>query len=309
MKWLGVSAAATSLAACVAPQAPASGDAAPAQATIEIGWARHGADADLTTEDALAGFFAERNPGVTIKPLVLPWEDYNAKIPVMVAGGSAPDTFGCHPALLTDTYNSNGLIPIGDFIDANADTIDYDDVLYHGDAEYDGQIVGLPQKSCTHQVMFNKQIFEEAGLQNPNELYWEKGVDGWNWNTFVEMGQTLTKDLDGDGQTDQYFYAGQSSTSIVSYIRSNGGELFNEDYTACTLTEEAAVAAFQWMADLVLTYKLQPPPEMQATELGINFETGRIAVANATTCDSVRALREGFELPFAWDFVLMPTRS
>src|SRR3954447_15038068 len=130
LKWLGVSAAAGALSACVMPQAPANNGAVPAQAGVEISWARHGADADLVTENALAKFFADKHPGVTIKPIVLPWDDYNTKIPVMVAGGTAPDTFGCHPALLTDTYNAKGLIVMGDYIDANAAAVNYDDVLY-----------------------------------------------------------------------------------------------------------------------------------------------------------------------------------
>jgi len=66
----------------------------PAAEPITIDWARHGSEGDLTTENALAEFFAERSPGVTVEPLVLPWNDYNDKIPIMVAGGTAPDHGG-----------------------------------------------------------------------------------------------------------------------------------------------------------------------------------------------------------------------
>ena len=305
LKWMGVGAASAALAACVAPQAPAGG-AAPGQEAVEIAWARHGAETDLTTENALAEMFNEQTPGVVVKPLVLPWDDYNAKIPVMVAGGTAPDTFGAHPALLKATYDAEGLIPIDSYIEANADAVDYDDVLYPGDANFDGQVVGLPQKSCTHQVRFNKQLFAEVGLTTPGEIFWEQGAEGWNVNTFVEMGKELTKDLDGDGVPDQYFYGGQSGTSILSIIRSFGGDVVSEDFTKCVLTESAAVDAIQWMADLVLVHQIQPPPEMQASQLGINFETGKIAVAGANTCDQTRDLREGYELPFEWDYVVLP---
>src|SRR5690606_14852038 len=170
-----------------------------------------------------------KHPGVVVKPLILPWDDYNAKLPVMVAGGTAPDTFGAHPALLKATYDAQGLIPIDSYIEANADAVNYDDILFPGDATFDGKIVGLPQKSCTHQMRFNKQLFAEAGLQTPSEIYWEQGADGWNWNTFVEMGKELTKDLDGDGVPDQYFFAGQGGTSILTFIRTNGGDVLSED--------------------------------------------------------------------------------
>lgn len=305
------------LAACAplpAPGAPQSGAdtaaepakeaQAPPAEPVEIGWARHGSEDDLGTEDALAGLFAERSSGAIVKPLVLPWNDYNTKIPVMVAGGTAPDTFGCHPALLAETYAADGLIPIEDRIETAG--IDYDDVLYHGDASFDGHIVGLPQKSCTHQFRYNKQLFEEAGLPTPGELYWKDKEKGWNWETFLEMAPKLTKDLDGDGEADQYFFQGVGGTGILTLIRAAGGDVFDEAITKCTLTEQGAKEAIQFMADLVLKYKVQPPPELRADELGISFPTGRIAVGGATTCDSVRDLREGRELPFEWDFVVYP---
>ena len=223
------------LAACVAPQVPGGGGA-PGEEAVTIGWARHGGETDLGTEGALAEMFNAKHPGVVVEPLVLPWNDYNAKIPIMVAGGTAPDTFGAHPALLKETYDAQGLIPIDPYIDANAEAVDYDDILYPGDASFDGQIVGLPQKSCTHQVRFNKDLFAEAGMTTPGELYWAEGEDGWNVNSFVEMGKELTKDLDGDGIPDQYFFSGISGTYILSVIRAFGGDVVNEDLSACTLT-------------------------------------------------------------------------
>lgn len=310
LKLMGAGAVGAALASCTAPGAAPSGEtAAPAQQAVEIGWARHGAETDLTTENALAEMFNAMHPGVVVKPLVLPWDDYNTKIPVMVAGGTAPDTFGAHPALLKATYDAKGLIPIDDYIQANAAAVNYEDVLYPGDANFDGQIVGLPQKSCTHQLRYNKQLFEEAGLPTPADIYKEQGPEGWNWNTFVQMGKQLTKDLDGDGQSDQYFFSGVGGTEIVDLIRSNGGEIFTEDLTACTLTEQTVVDAIRWIGDLVLTHKIQPPPEMQANEIGINFQTGRVALQGATTCDHVRDLREGYELPFEWGFVPLPAST
>ena len=146
----------------------------------------------------------------------------------MVAGGTAPDTFGCHPALMAETHTAGGSSPLTDFIDAYGDALNYDDVVYHGDALFDGVVFGLPQKSCTHQLRYNKTIFQEAGLPLPGELYWEQGADGWNWNTFIEMGKELTKDLDGDGETDQYFYGGSGGTNQLALIRAAGGEVFDE---------------------------------------------------------------------------------
>ncbi|MEM4602136.1 MAG: hypothetical protein QW808_04475, partial [Desulfurococcaceae archaeon] len=51
---------------------------------------------------------------------------------------------------------------------------------------------------------------------------------------------------------------------------------------------------------------VSPPPELQVAQLGIQFKTGKIAIEGATSCDSVRDLRKGYELPFSWKFVVPP---
>ena len=291
------------LAACAVPAAPASEGA---EAAIEIGWARHGNETSLETEAVLAGLFQETNPGIVIDPIALPWSDYNTKIPIDIAGGTPPDTFACHPALMINTYNANGSVNLSDRINAAEPGIDYEDVLYHGDAEFEGHIYGLPQKSCTHQLRYNKELFAEAGLQHPGELFWAGGADSWNFNSFVEIGKQLTKDLDGDGEADQYAYAGSGGTNVLALIRAAGGEVFDEQVTKCIINEPGGVAGIEFMASLVLEHGIQPPPEMMINELGITFETGRMAMAGGTTCDSVQSLHPDKRLPFEWDFAILP---
>ena len=173
LKWMAAGGTTVALGACAMPAATDSGGAAdmPAMDVITIGWARHGSEADVPTEVGLSELFKSKNPDVTVEPLVLPWGDYNTKIPVMVAGGTAPDTFGCHPALMAETHTAGGSSPLTDFIDAYGDALNYDDVVYHGDALFDGVVFGLPQKSCTHQLRYNKTLLEEAGLPFPGDLY------------------------------------------------------------------------------------------------------------------------------------------
>ncbi len=291
------------LVACTVPTAPA-GEGT--EAAIEIGFARHGNETSQATEDVLADLFEAANPGIVIDPIAIPWSDYNTKIPIDIAGGTAPDTFACHPALMINTYNADGSVNLSDRIDAAEPGLNYADILYPGDAEFEGHIYGLPQKSCTHQLRYNKELFAEADLPHPGELYWSGGADSWNFNSFVEIGQQLTQDLDGDGEPDQYAYAGSGGTNVLALIRAAGGEVFNEMVTQCIINEPGGVAGIDYMASLVLEHGIQPPPEMMINELGITFETGRMAMAGGTTCDSVQALHPDKRLPFEWDFVILP---
>ena len=113
LKWMAAGSATAALAACAMPVATdTGGDEMADMEEITIGWARHGSEGDVPTETGLAELFKSKHPGVSVEPLVLPWGDYNTKIPVMVAGGTAPDTFGCHPALMAETHTAGGSIPL-----------------------------------------------------------------------------------------------------------------------------------------------------------------------------------------------------
>jgi multiple sugar transport system substrate-binding protein len=210
--------------------------------------------------------------------------------------------------MMVEIYYSAGWVDITAYIEAQPD-FDYEDFTFIGDTQIDGKIIGMPYTSCGHCLRYNKKIFEEAGLPNPGEIYWDKKEEGWNWQSFVEMAPQLTQDLDGDGLPDQYFFSGFGGTNILAMIRAAGGDVTDEEYTKCTLTEPNALEAFQYFGDLVLEYEVQPPPEMQANELGINFTSGRIAVGGSNTCNTVRDLMPGNELEFEWDFVPCPAGS
>ena len=60
---------------------------------------------------------------------------------------------------------------------------------------------GESQYYNTYPLAFNAQMLEDAGLQNPNELY----ANGeWTWEKWREYLIALTQDTDGDGVIDVY---------------------------------------------------------------------------------------------------------
>ena len=53
--------------------------------------------------------------------------------------------------------------------------LNYDDILFPGDARFGDDIMGLPLWTSCHCLRFNKDLFEMAGLPTPADLYWEDG--------------------------------------------------------------------------------------------------------------------------------------
>ena len=92
---------------------------------------------------------------------------------------------------------------------------------------YKDRIYGLPKFLSIRYFYYNKRMFEEAGLE-PNK-------PPTNWDEVVEYAQKTTRDLDGDGKTDQWGilleYGRENSCVMVfqELLTGAGGTMFDLD--------------------------------------------------------------------------------
>lgn len=110
---------------------------------------------------------------------------------------------------------------------------------------------------ATYPLAFNVQLLDDAGLEDPRDLY-AKGE--WTWDKFNEYATALTLDTDGDGVTDQYGYAGFERETAECLIMSNGASIASG--TTQTLTDAKVGEALQQMYDMYNTYGYCKPYNM-----------------------------------------------
>ncbi|MCL2254202.1 MAG: extracellular solute-binding protein, partial [Lachnospiraceae bacterium] len=106
----------------------------------------------------------------------------------------------------------------------------------------------------SYPLAYNKQLLEANNLEDPNAL-WDRGE--WTWDKFAEYLQILTQDTDGDGQIDQYGYAGYVAETSAELFMSNGAVIAGGDHEG--LSSQAAGEALQFMYDIYNTWKVAPP--------------------------------------------------
>jgi len=98
----------------------------------------------------------------------------------------------------------------------------YDELIDLGSV--DGKLYGFPWLGHTIQLVYNKTMFEEAGIEKAPET----------WDELYETAKALTKDTDGDGQVDQYGIGlvGKQHHDITwlvnMFMTQAGAELVNE---------------------------------------------------------------------------------
>ena len=94
-------------------------------------------------------------------------------------------------------------------------------------------------------MLYNKTLFENAGLKTPLELYKE---GNWNWNTFRESARKLSEDTNSDGKNDIY---GWAEYDINALLASNGTTLLSFDGKNFKANNSESVAqAYQLYYDM-----------------------------------------------------------
>lgn len=112
--------------------------------------------------------------------------------------------------------------------------------------QYKGRQLGLPAQVVTYALGYNEDILRENGLSFPSP------TEPLNWQELEQMAKRLTRDIDGDGVNDQWGYGARVDLEgLIPYVLQSGGSLFNEDGTRVLLDSYKAVAAANWLNNLI----------------------------------------------------------
>ena len=117
------------------------------------------------------------------------WSDFIQKWITMCTSGEAPDVISLGLEAVNMAVSNDLLIPLDDIIESDEELTEkkaqYAPSLLEGFTVKDS-LYGLPNGTQTMVIYYNKQMFDEAGLEYPQ--------DGWTWDQFRETAEKLTKD-------------------------------------------------------------------------------------------------------------------
>ncbi|WP_370158886.1 extracellular solute-binding protein, partial [Salipiger bermudensis] len=143
--------------------------------------------------DALVAAFEEANPDITVEAENIPWNSYYDQLYTAVIGGNAPDAAMVKMFAQPRLVEMGALQPIDDWL-ADWDGADgLQDNLIELTKGPDGQQYYLPVQYVVLYLYYRPDMFEELGLSVPTTC-----------DEFRETAKALTRDTDGDGQTDVY---------------------------------------------------------------------------------------------------------
>lgn len=128
-------------------------------------------------------------------------------------------------------------------------------------------------------IVWNKDMFEREGITSLYELQ-EEGK--WDWDALIEISQDLTRDVDGDGETDQWgiqpIDEEVNATHVTWSMYTNNAtpvkEKDNGDIVF-SYNEEEAISAIELWDDLINEYEVIPDNDLGGVD---NFVEGNVGM-------------------------------
>ena len=216
------------------------------------------------------------------------------KIQTMIAGGAGPDVMYVWPEVFPEFVDKGIYMPLNSHMQRDGISRDlWFPVLIDFYTE-NGEVYGLPRSWHPYLIFYNKDLFDQAGVPYPDA--------GWTFDDMIRYGKRLTRDLNGDGITDQYA-VGNIPWRV--FVWACGGNDFDEE-GHCYLDERASIRGIQLYTDLIWKHKISPSPQQQKLTQSAQdmFKTGRMAMFSLGIW-SVPDFRQ--ITSFDWDIAIMPT--
>ena len=213
----------------------ASGDTDPTSLEAELTWWD---TSDPTNEgptyEALIAKFNEEYPDIKISYESVPFGDAQNKFKTAAeAGSGAPDIMRAEVAWVPEfaaaghlyALDGTALLEDNNFLETPLSS-----------NVYDGKTYGVPQVTDTLGLMYNKALFEKAGITEPPAT----------WDEVAEVSKQLKEKAGVDG-----LYINNGGYFLLPFIYGEGGDLLDTENQSIEVGSAEAVAGIQTAQDLV----------------------------------------------------------
>lgn len=198
-------------------------------------WDTSDPDNEAPAYDALIDKFNEEYPDITIKHETVPFDQTQNKFKTAAESGSgAPDILRAEVAW-TPEFASLGYLY----------ALDGTEALENNFAEtplssniYDGSTYGVPQVTDTLGLMYNKALFEKAGL--------DPEAPPTTWEEVQSAAEALKSKAKVDG-----IYINSGGYFLLPFLYGEGADIVDADAQTITVNSAEAAAGIQTAQDLV----------------------------------------------------------
>ena len=246
----------------------------------------------LDTMKAMIAAFEKRNPTIRINLQTASYDDYFTKLKTRVAGNQTPDTFELNYENFVTYAAAGTLLNLNAVSSADKS---FKKSVYYGKA-YDvfsakGKQYGLPASYSTVVLIYNKDLFDSAGVSYPKS--------SWDWSDEASAAKALKAKLPVGT------YAQFQPTQFWEFYKvlgQSGGQFLSADKKKALFNKQPGINALTWLTSKVANGYMPSKAQMGSLDDGAMFKAGKLAMI-ATGIWMFDSFKDA---PFKWDIVVQP---
>lgn len=223
------------------------------EVTLRFAW--WGSDTRHELTQGVIDAFEEEHPEISIEPEFGSMDDHFDRLATQTAGGDAPDVIQMDERYLREYADRGALMAL-----ENVDVSEFDDTVVENgmvDDEFFAATMGVN----THVLVLNPEVFEEAGLEIPDDT-------AWTWDDFAEITAELTQ-----GTEEAWGTTGPRGSGLFqTWMRQHGLNMNTEDGELGFSAQDAA-SYLQYFSDLVEEGTM-PEASLISEQEGMTLEQG-----------------------------------
>lgn len=254
-----------------------------------------GADEEKKSREAAMEAFEKAHPEIEVEHSVIPTADHvwDQKMTAALSAGTGPDVIQMSPdyyGLYTEYYED-----LNSYVEK--DGLDLDSLITEGMmAPYyrpDGKLEGMPLLQNVFVMAYNKDMFDEAGVDYPTA--------DWTWDDVAEAAKKFAK---GEG-ADAVFGIVNHWIDPSMAIICKGGSAYSDDLKTCEINSQEVKDGLTLFGDLVQSKAMPDDTAAKSLPKEQLFVSGHAAMYTLGGFET-KLIAEEIGDNFSWDVVSMP---
>ena len=224
--------------------------------------------------------FEAAHPDIDVRYQYIPFgTQYIQKLMSSFAAGNPPDAFQCSIIWATDLYDRGIIRDMNDFLEESPEVAP--EAFFPISMSYisrDGRVFGIPTSMDANTLLYNREMFEEAGL-DPAPFSMK------DWNDFIAYTDKLTiRDDNGKVVRAGFLLSatGDRFSTILPWLGTTGNSFLTGDLMSTNADTPAGIATMQFLYDLLHKHKVSFPPGSERQDFSLFTERKAAMVMGGT---------------------------
>ncbi|HIZ47514.1 MAG TPA: sugar ABC transporter substrate-binding protein [Candidatus Gemmiger excrementavium] len=170
---------------------------------------------------AMCDAYTAEHPNVHIEVQVTSWDEYWTKLEAGAISNQMPDIFWMHTNEILKYADYGKLADCSDIVE----TEHFSDISLANASGSDGVLYGVPKDKDTVGLVYNKEMFDAAGVAYPDET--------WTWDDLVSASEAIYEATGNYG----YMAYADDQLGYWNFVYQAGGSILTEDKKHANFTD------------------------------------------------------------------------